>query len=563
MSSDNKDNKQQKEQDKDDGGKIGAYTLENVRLRGWVFKRGASSWQKRWCVLTNSKIIYFKTKTETEPPQGTISLVGAKCSVLDPDDVIKREFCFTIKSLNKLFYFSCDSSKEQAKWIGAVTLSVQTLRVLKDPSIAPHSFKKVSFTRPVFCCSCESFIWGLVQGFMCKSCGVCIHKKCVFKLPDNCKNDAIEKLSNPNIELNQIVEIQTPLTPEPTPTSTLTPLDSNVQTTTTSAPSTPTTQTTTVTTNANGFNNHSNHSTPPTPHNSFLDLPSRERLDSAPHMRKNEAAQVPVRKFSDGSRQEPKHFPVVNAAIPYRSKPISFVSSHVPKVPLPPPPVKNTPIPTANSNFNNLNGNNPNSNLPQVRSAPAMPTENLASYSKAQQPLEQQQQIKTQDSTQNTINTTQNTSINTETSTSNSNNSNTTTIVQPKEPENTNSPQTEIFNPRNLPTIRHTPSSSPQKGNSPLPVHRTVRTSMKLIDTLNVDELKLQLKAVEDREIKEINDVGTKYEILIHEIMDEFSSRELKEILGIEKEYETRREEILKEITLRESLQNGHDNGVE
>jgi len=45
----------------------------------------------------------------------------------------------------------------------------------------------VSFSRATICTKCESFIWGFGKnGFLCTVCNTCVHKKCIFKIGENC-----------------------------------------------------------------------------------------------------------------------------------------------------------------------------------------------------------------------------------------------------------------------------------------------------------------------------------------------------------------------------------------
>lgn len=98
----------------------------------------------------------------------------------------KRENCFVLKSNNKEFYLSAETKQEQEKWVHMIQ---DNLTFISRGGVngVGHSFKKVHFARSAFCAHCESFVWGLgKQGFMCKACHLCIHKKCVFKVGHKC-----------------------------------------------------------------------------------------------------------------------------------------------------------------------------------------------------------------------------------------------------------------------------------------------------------------------------------------------------------------------------------------
>lgn len=57
----------------------------------------------------------------------------------------------------------------------------------EDFQIRPHSLFVHSYRAPTFCDDCGEMLWGLVrQGLKCEGCGLNYHKRCVFKIPNNC-----------------------------------------------------------------------------------------------------------------------------------------------------------------------------------------------------------------------------------------------------------------------------------------------------------------------------------------------------------------------------------------
>ncbi|XP_026117868.1 serine/threonine-protein kinase D3-like [Carassius auratus] len=51
----------------------------------------------------------------------------------------------------------------------------------------PHSLAVHSYRTPTFCHYCGEMLWGLVrQGLKCEGCGLDFHKRCAFKLPNDC-----------------------------------------------------------------------------------------------------------------------------------------------------------------------------------------------------------------------------------------------------------------------------------------------------------------------------------------------------------------------------------------
>ncbi|CAH2324934.1 serine threonine- kinase D3-like [Pelobates cultripes] len=57
-----------------------------------------------------------------------------------------------------------------------------------DFSIRPHILLVHSYKSPAFCDYCGEMLWGIVrQGLKCQGCGLNYHKRCAFKIPNNCR----------------------------------------------------------------------------------------------------------------------------------------------------------------------------------------------------------------------------------------------------------------------------------------------------------------------------------------------------------------------------------------
>jgi len=167
------------------------YLNAGIAHAGYLMKRNPTgAWQKRFCVVTKDKFIYYKHKARVEKgmPQGTVSLVGSSFILPEPGDIncLKRENCFVLKSSNKEYYLSCEAKKEFGEWQKAMNECIAILSKASTKE-SPHSFKKVHFSKPTNCAKCSTPIHGLgKQGFMCQVCLTCAHKKCAFKLEDDC-----------------------------------------------------------------------------------------------------------------------------------------------------------------------------------------------------------------------------------------------------------------------------------------------------------------------------------------------------------------------------------------
>lgn len=66
-----------------------------------------------------------------------------------------------------------------------------------DFSIRPHILLVHSYKSPAFCDFCGEMLFGLVrQGLKCQGCGLNYHKRCAFKIPNNCRGVKRSHLSS-------------------------------------------------------------------------------------------------------------------------------------------------------------------------------------------------------------------------------------------------------------------------------------------------------------------------------------------------------------------------------
>uniref|UniRef100_A0A7N5ZS05 Serine/threonine-protein kinase n=1 Tax=Anabas testudineus TaxID=64144 RepID=A0A7N5ZS05_ANATE len=68
---------------------------------------------------------------------------------------------------------------------------------VEDFQIRPHCLFVHSYRAPAFCDHCGEMLWGLVrQGLKCEGCGLNYHKRCAFKIPNNCSGVRRRRPSN-------------------------------------------------------------------------------------------------------------------------------------------------------------------------------------------------------------------------------------------------------------------------------------------------------------------------------------------------------------------------------
>uniref|UniRef100_A0A671X525 Serine/threonine-protein kinase n=1 Tax=Sparus aurata TaxID=8175 RepID=A0A671X525_SPAAU len=78
-----------------------------------------------------------------------------------------------------------------------VEVVLSALAKAEDFQIRPHALYVHSYKAPAFCDDCGEMLWGLVrQGLKCEGCGLNYHKRCAFKIPNNCSGVRKRRLSN-------------------------------------------------------------------------------------------------------------------------------------------------------------------------------------------------------------------------------------------------------------------------------------------------------------------------------------------------------------------------------
>ncbi|XP_059393794.1 pleckstrin homology domain-containing family A member 6-like isoform X5 [Carassius carassius] len=94
-----------------------------VARQGWLHKQASSGmkqWNKRWFVLTDRCLFYYKDEKE-EIVLGSLPLLSFKIGAVQASDNISRKFAFKAEHTGtRTYYFSADSQKEQEEWIQAM-----------------------------------------------------------------------------------------------------------------------------------------------------------------------------------------------------------------------------------------------------------------------------------------------------------------------------------------------------------------------------------------------------------------------------------------------------------
>uniref|UniRef100_A0A3B3S5T8 Pleckstrin homology domain containing A6 n=1 Tax=Paramormyrops kingsleyae TaxID=1676925 RepID=A0A3B3S5T8_9TELE len=96
----------------------------DVSKQGWLYKQasnGVKQWNKRWFVLTDRCLFYYKDEKE-EGVLGSLPLLSFQIGVVQPADNITRKHAFKAEHAGtRTYYFSADSTEEQEDWVHAMS----------------------------------------------------------------------------------------------------------------------------------------------------------------------------------------------------------------------------------------------------------------------------------------------------------------------------------------------------------------------------------------------------------------------------------------------------------
>ncbi|KAL0402895.1 UNVERIFIED_CONTAM: Pleckstrin homology domain-containing protein 1 [Sesamum radiatum] len=112
---------------------------------GWLTKQGEyiKTWRRRWFVLKQGKLFWFKESTVTRAsiPRGVIPV--ANCLIVKgAEDVLNRQFTFELSTRRDRMYFIADSEKEEY-WINSIGRSiVQHSRSVTNNEIFDYDTRK-------------------------------------------------------------------------------------------------------------------------------------------------------------------------------------------------------------------------------------------------------------------------------------------------------------------------------------------------------------------------------------------------------------------------------------
>ncbi|KAK9972346.1 hypothetical protein ABG768_025661 [Culter alburnus] len=134
-------------------------------------------------------------KEEVQIPEGRLSFQQAKHLAVE---IIERKApeCSINGLEEKLLLFRHENSeqilhrlteKHDIRDGDLVEVVLTGTASVMETKYRPHSLVVQSYRTPTFCHQCGEMLWGLVrQGLKCEGCGLDFHKRCAFKLPNDC-----------------------------------------------------------------------------------------------------------------------------------------------------------------------------------------------------------------------------------------------------------------------------------------------------------------------------------------------------------------------------------------
>ncbi|XP_050406607.1 serine/threonine-protein kinase D3 isoform X1 [Patella vulgata] len=112
--------------------------------------------------------------------------------------------------IDKILLFKHDSESENVLQLITAATSVtegclidvilSEAATMEDLQIRPHLMYVHSYKSPHFCDFCGELLFGLVkQGLKCEGCGLNFHKRCAYKIPNNCTNNRYRRQSSGSV----------------------------------------------------------------------------------------------------------------------------------------------------------------------------------------------------------------------------------------------------------------------------------------------------------------------------------------------------------------------------
>lgn len=117
---------------------VSVESLTDPAKDGFLTKRGGSikTWKKRWFVLKDGKLYYFKGKSDATP-QGTIVL--EQKSQCGETALTTKKHAFQVETSTRIFVITATSDEERAGWMEAIKKAIENLPGASDEPAAATS----------------------------------------------------------------------------------------------------------------------------------------------------------------------------------------------------------------------------------------------------------------------------------------------------------------------------------------------------------------------------------------------------------------------------------------
>lgn len=112
--------------------KISVASLNPADKEGFLTKQGGSikTWKRRWFVLKGKKLVYFKSRNDTEAT-GIIEL--EQDSFVKAEQDKKRKFMFSVGTSRRVFFIVADNEKDMNSWIESIKRNIDGTPVASNP----------------------------------------------------------------------------------------------------------------------------------------------------------------------------------------------------------------------------------------------------------------------------------------------------------------------------------------------------------------------------------------------------------------------------------------------
>jgi len=120
--------------------KVSAESLKPNTKEGWLTKQGGSikSWKRRYCILKDSKLYYFKGPKEPVF-QGRVDLESNSLVKEEPPNKEKKKNLISVTTSKRVFFMYPDTKEEVQSWVDAISQGIERAKsVSGTPSTSPQ-----------------------------------------------------------------------------------------------------------------------------------------------------------------------------------------------------------------------------------------------------------------------------------------------------------------------------------------------------------------------------------------------------------------------------------------